>query len=184
MVCPQHPSLGLALLKPCCNHRFGTQAECSNMLPCTDHRVLWFVCNKNCALVETWKNSMKSLLQPPSYTSSPLKKCPLQGAGSRFVAPCPRPNMSSPIHHIPLSHLAHLFYPEHEVNTFIYLSDHMSVTFQKSVILILTWEPQTSYASMNLNWVEEHISYLWNAYSYWEGLKHIFTIRNCFFYKQ
>lgn len=29
------------------------------------------------------------------------------------------------IHHVPLSYLAHLFYPEHGVNTFAYLSDHM-----------------------------------------------------------
>jgi len=51
--------------------------------------------------------------------------------------------MPFPLHHVPLSHLAPLFYPEQGVNTFTYLSD-----------------PQTSYASMNLNWVAKHISYL------------------------
>lgn len=116
--------------------------------------------------------------QPPHRKNSPL-----QGAGLHFVAHSPRPNVPFPICHVPLSHLAHLFYPEHGVNTFTYLSDHMRVKIQKSAIIILAWDPKTSYASMNLNWVAKHISYLWNAHSYWERLKLTFTIRKCF-YKQ
>ena len=68
-------------------------------------------------------------------------------------------------------------------STHLLMSDHMRVKIQKSAIIILAWDPKTSYASMNLNWVAKHISYLWNAHSYWERLKLTFTIRKCF-YKQ
>jgi hypothetical protein len=82
---------------------------------------------------------MNSLLQPPADTSSPTslpKINPLRGAGSHIVAHSP-PNMPFPIRHVPFSHLAHLFCPEHDVDTFTYLSDHMRVKFQKSANMIL-----------------------------------------------
>jgi hypothetical protein len=147
-------------------------------------KILRFVCNQNRSTgwnmnKSLWILSCSLLLTLPRQTPN-QKICPLQGAGSHFVAPSHCPNMPFPIHHVPLSHLAPLFYPEHGVNTFTYLSDHMRVKFQKRAIITLPSDPQTSYASMNLNRVAKHISCLWNAYFYWEGLKLTFTIRNCF----
>lgn len=120
---------------------------------------------------------MKNLLQPSRYTSSPTFR--LLGhilLLTALVLTCPSLYI---MYHFPIWLTFSILNME-STHLLIY-QIIWGVKFQKSAIIILTWDPQTSYASMNLNWVAKHVSYLWNGYSYWEGLKLIFTIRNCFF---